>query len=407
MNFVFISPQFPEGYWQFCAALRRRGVTVLGVGDAPYDQLSDQLQGALTEYFRVGDLADYDQVFRAVAFFSYKYGKVDWIESNNEYWLALDARLRDDFHVTTGPSSAQVQVWQSKALMKPLYVAAGVPSARQALLPPDAPEAAKQAAEALVDEVGYPLFAKPERGVGSGGACKVANKAQLKHLLSQVAEGAVPYVLEEYVQGQIVAYDAILDAAGEPVFENQEVFPPSMEEVVRKQLDLSYLTLPEVEPDLAAAGRATARAFGLRNRLVHMEFFRLVADKPGLANAGELVGLEVNVRPAGGLTPDMMNFAHSTDVYQRWADMVVGDTASAANDDQFKHYVCVYAGRRDAHRYAYSEEDVWKRYGDSVVMSGRIPYVLADDLGNSHFTARFATEREARRFAAYVQKKAR
>ena len=35
MNFIFISPNFPQTYWNFCERLRRRGVTVLGIGDAP------------------------------------------------------------------------------------------------------------------------------------------------------------------------------------------------------------------------------------------------------------------------------------------------------------------------------------------------------------------------------------
>ena len=39
MNLVFISPNFPTYYWNFCKSLRERGVTVLGVGDAHYDDL--------------------------------------------------------------------------------------------------------------------------------------------------------------------------------------------------------------------------------------------------------------------------------------------------------------------------------------------------------------------------------
>ena len=41
-------------------------------------------------------------MYRAVAYFAFKYGKIDWIESNNEYWLEQDARLRSDFNITTG-----------------------------------------------------------------------------------------------------------------------------------------------------------------------------------------------------------------------------------------------------------------------------------------------------------------
>ena len=39
MNLIFISPNFPLYYWNFCKSLKDRGVTVLGIGDAPYDEL--------------------------------------------------------------------------------------------------------------------------------------------------------------------------------------------------------------------------------------------------------------------------------------------------------------------------------------------------------------------------------
>ena len=49
MNFVFISPHFPENYWNFCDRLRANGVNVLGIGDAPYETLPALLKSALTE----------------------------------------------------------------------------------------------------------------------------------------------------------------------------------------------------------------------------------------------------------------------------------------------------------------------------------------------------------------------
>ena len=51
MNFVFISPQFPQSYWNFCDRLKARGVNVLGIGDTPYDELSKELRHSLTEYY--------------------------------------------------------------------------------------------------------------------------------------------------------------------------------------------------------------------------------------------------------------------------------------------------------------------------------------------------------------------
>ena len=396
MNVVFISPQFPDTYWNWCDRLRRNGATVLGVGDTPYDGLAQQVRDSLDEYYWVPSLEDYDQVFRAVAFFSWKYGKVDWVESQNEYWLSQDARLRDDFNVATGAGSEQMARWQSKAEMKPLYAAAGVPTARQVRV------ADPDEVRAFAAEVGYPVFTKPEKGVGSGGARKIENEAELEELLA--ADLGEPYVLEEYIDADLCSYEAILDANGDPLFENQSEFPPSIADTVKYQLDVAYFTRPDVDPKLRKLGRATAKAFGIKSRFVHMEFFRLTADKPGLGSKGDYVGLEVNVRAPGGYTPDMINYAHSADVYQIWADMVTtGTTTHGSNGDQ---YYCVYACRRDCHNYVHTHDEVMERYGDVIVMQGRMADVLSDDLGNDFYMARFKTAADRKRFVSFVQEQA-
>ena len=64
------------------------------------------------------------------------------------------------------------------------------------------------------------------------------------------------------------------------------------------------------------------KAFGAKSRFFHLEFFRLKTAKPSLGNAGDILGLEVNMRPAGGYTVDMLNYAGGLDLYQIWADMV-------------------------------------------------------------------------------------
>ena len=60
MNFIFISPHFPHTYWEFCNRLRQNGVNVLAIADAPYDSLCRGLKEALTEYYRVDNLEDYN-----------------------------------------------------------------------------------------------------------------------------------------------------------------------------------------------------------------------------------------------------------------------------------------------------------------------------------------------------------
>ena len=56
MNFLFVSPHFPTNFYHFCVALKENGVNVLGVGDTAYDNLSNELKGALTEYYKVNSL---------------------------------------------------------------------------------------------------------------------------------------------------------------------------------------------------------------------------------------------------------------------------------------------------------------------------------------------------------------
>ena len=392
MNFIFISPNFPQTYWNFCDRLRRRGVTVLGIGDAPYESLSPELKQSLDEYYRADDLTDYAQAYRAVAYYAWKYGKIDWLESNNEYWLEQDARLRTDFNIATGVQLKDIARFKSKAAQKTWYAKAHVPTARQHKV--STPEAAK----AFLAEVGYPVIVKPEIGVGAEATYKVCNDAELDAFFA--SKPAVPYVMEEFVTGDIYSYDAICDSHGKPLFESSAHFPPSVMDIVNGNLDMPYYVLPEVPDQLRDRGRATLKAFGVKSRFVHFEFFRLTKARKGLGEVGDFVGLETNMRPAGGYTPDMMNYAHSTDVYTIWADMVVSDKRLLAEsgDDHW----CVYYGRRDAHAYVHGDEDVWARYGGQLAMTGRIPAAIAPDLGDRMFMAHVRSEEELQEYLRYL-----
>ena len=56
MNVVFISPHFPLYFYNFCERLKERGVNVLGIGDAAYNEISDNTKNSLTEYYKVTNL---------------------------------------------------------------------------------------------------------------------------------------------------------------------------------------------------------------------------------------------------------------------------------------------------------------------------------------------------------------
>ena len=396
MNLIFISPHFPHTYWQFCRRLKQNGVQVLGIADAPYDTLSLEQKDSLTEYYRVGSLENYDEVYRAVAYFAFHYGRIDWIESNNEYWLEQDARLRTDFNVTTGIRNDQIRSIKKKSEMKRYYAKGGIPTARQVR--------ASEGIDALRDFthlVGYPVIAKPDVGVGASRTYKIEDDSQLQAFF-ETANDYQNYVVEEFITGEICSYDAIVDAEGNPLFESMTVWPPSIMDIVNLKLDLSYYVAKEMPESLRELGRRTVKAFGVWNRFVHLEFFCLDSDREGLGRKGDFVALEVNMRPAGGYTPDMINYAHSTDVYKIWADMVAfGESRTQQGAQQY----CAFASRRDIYQYTHTHEEVLNRYGDRTVMCERMPELFSAAMGQQMYTVLLQSMEEVNDFVSFVHEK--
>ena len=68
MNFIYLSPNFPENHWNFTHHLKLNGANVLGIGDCDYNSLSENLRNSMNEYYRVNSLENYDEVYRAVAY---------------------------------------------------------------------------------------------------------------------------------------------------------------------------------------------------------------------------------------------------------------------------------------------------------------------------------------------------
>lgn len=396
MNFIFISPQFPYTYWNFCAKMKEGGANVLAIGDTPYNQLDWRLRSSLTEYYKVNNMEDYREMFKAVAFFSFKYGKIDWIESNNEYWLEQDARLREDFNINTGMHPKALEKCKSKFLMKKYYEKAGVPYPRCIKVKNE------KSALDFIDQIGgYPVIAKPENGVGASHTFKIESQEDLKSFFDEKID--VPYVMEEFIDGDIVSYDAIVNDNGDPLFESMTYWPPSIADIVNNELELNYYVAPVVEKKLLEYGRATVKAFEVKSRFVHLEYFKLKRAKKGLGAKGDIVALEVNMRPAGGYTPDMMNYAHSSDVYRIFADMAIKGNTDIRDG---KPYYVAYASRRDKYSYVHTNQEIMDKYGSRIVMNERLPEIWYGAMGNYMYTAKLDSEDEAKEFMSFVIERA-
>ena len=387
-NVIFISPNFPTNYWQFCRELKNNGMNVLGIGDQPYDELKPELKDSLHEYYKVGNMENYDEVYRAVAFFTFKYGRIDWLESNNEYWLEEDAALRTDFNIASGFQTTDMPRIKYKSKMKKYYEKVGIPTARYHLVKD------LKGCRAFLKKVGYPVVVKPDNGVGAASTYKLKNDEDLENFMNFKPEG-VPYIMEEFIHAEVNSYDAIIDGNGEPIFETGNVTPMSVMDIVNDNDNSIYYIVKDLPEDIRAAGRATVKSFGVKSRFVHFEFFRLTRDQEGMGKKGDVVALEVNMRPCGGFTPDMINFAHSTNVYKIWADMIAFGRSEMPVGE---HSFCAFVGRRDGKNFKLDHDALMAKYGDRMKMVDRIPDALSGAMGNQMYVATFPTKEAMNEF---------
>ena len=374
---------------------------MLGVGDTPYDALSAEVRQAVTEYYYLPSLEQYDDVMRAVAVFIHRYGRMDYIESQNEYWLELEARLRTDFNVSTGWKADEMDRVKLKSRMKEQYRKARVKTARWTLI-----EDLDQAL-AFGAESGYPLIAKPDNGVGAGNTWKIASAEALQQLYHEQLSAFPPrhFILEEFVPGHIETFDGITDAQGQVVFCSSQVMKVTPLDMLRGTGENVSYTQPLQGTDLEATGRRVVKAFGLKNRFFHFEFFRLDTDKPGTGRRGDILGLEVNMRAPGGYIPDKMNYAYDVDVYQIWAEtLVYGSSRSFANPT-FRRYV-THFGRSAQIAYRHPAEEVRQQLGSRLLIEKTPPAGLQGGMGSQVFVAWSNSPDELEEQARYLMERA-
>lgn len=102
------------------------------------------------------------------------------------------------------------------------------------------------------------------------------------------------------------------------------------------------------------------------------------------------------MRPAGGFTPDMYDFAYETDVYKIWADMVAFNRGTMPKDRP-RHF-CAFIGRRDGKNYVLDHNAVMAKYGSRMKLQGRVPDALSGCMGNQMYIVNFDEEADMQNF---------
>jgi hypothetical protein len=385
LKFVFFSPHFPANGAEFCDRLRQAGASVLGIGDAPYEQLAPRLKGALNEYYRIADMESEDQVLRAMGHFIHRWGRLDRFESLNEHWLEQDAAIRTDFNIP-GTKRDFVENLKHKSKMRDFFDKAGIETIRQVGY------VDRAGVEAFITRVGFPIVIKPNQGSGASNTVKIASVADLD-AFEKAKRPGVDYVCEQFIDGIILTYDGLVDREGRIVFAASHRFEQSIMGVVNADSHLNYYCLPFIDPEIEKAGRAAVASFGIREKFFHIEFFQTRADQ-------RIVALEINMRPPGAWMTDAINYAYDIDVYREWAEMVVHDKVQGP----FKgRYFVGYASRKNHIRYSHDHQAILKAHGGEIVHFAPIEDVFSRAMGNFAYQFRSEDFDEVKAIVRFIQ----
>ncbi|MBR7928314.1 carbamoyl phosphate synthase large subunit [Aerococcaceae bacterium zg-ZUI334] len=375
MNYIVISPYYPYNFQKFSIELKNKGINVLGIGQEPYDQLGSELQGALTEYFRVNNLEDIDEVKRAVAFLFYKHGPIERIESQNEYWLNMDAELREQFNVP-GVKPSELNFTKRKSEMKKKFIAAGAPVVSGEVV------ANSEDVERVVKQLGLPLIAKPDIGVGAAATYALKTSEDVE-TFKQNWDGHTDYFFEEFVDdAPIVTYDGLLDKDGNIVFETGFEYTYTPIELLSQTVDISYYVTKEIDPVLRKISQKIIKEIGMKERFFHIEFFR--------TGEQEYITIEYNNRPPGSFSMDLYSLAYDTNLYADYAGLVAGETVTQKED---KAATAAITRRAGVH-YRYDEAALYERFGQYIVARYDNPEAFSSLQGHWTFMVKGCTDEE-------------
>ena len=248
-------------YYQFAEAFKNNGCNVFVIGSTSYDNLHPELKNNMTEYYLESQMENLDRMYNAVNYFINKYGPIDFLESNNEYWLRNDSIIREHFGISSGLYPHQLDEYQRKSSMKKAFIDAG------ANVAPYISVRDFKSLKEFANKFGYPLFAKPDIGVGAFGNYKISNDAELEAFYRD--KPYVDYICETFVKGVTITFDGIANSNSEVVVCANEIFPREIYSLHITKQDMFYYVNNKVPEDLFKLGTSFIKAFGLKNRFFH------------------------------------------------------------------------------------------------------------------------------------------
>ena len=256
----------------------------------------------------VADFGDVDEVLRLVDGIVRDEGPFEHIIGFSEFLLDLAATLRERYGIP-GPSREETSRFRDKTVMKEMLSRAGLRVPRWASC------RTQEQTLAAADQFGYPVIVKPVRGAGSQGVRKVASAEELRALCAE--QSLDDYEVEEFIQGEILHVDGVLDAGGKPLFLCTSRYTSTCLDFERlnEPLGSVFQTDPEVRGSCEDFAVRCLTALGLHSSAFHLELFD---------TGDELVFLEVGARVPGADVPYVVHDVHGVNLFRLWVDVLLG-----------------------------------------------------------------------------------
>ncbi|MEW2165925.1 ATP-grasp domain-containing protein [Streptomyces sp. NPDC007084] len=301
----------------------------------------------------VTDFDDVDGVLELLDTVVREQGPFDHVIAFSEMLLDLAATVRERYGVP-GADREQTSRFRDKAVMKEVLSRAGLRVPRWASCRTE-----EQIVEAA-EEFGYPVIVKPVRGASSQGVREIGSAEELRALCAE--RSLRDFEIEEFVRGEILHVDGVLDAAGVPLFLCTSRYVSSCLdfEISGEPLGSVFQTDPAVRARCEDFAVRCLSALGLRGSAFHLELFD---------TGDELVFLEVGARVPGADVPYVIHDVHGVNLFRLWVDVLLGRAVEtpAADPEESGGWLIVPGPR-----------PLPQKITQAVSLLGDIPYVYRE-----------------------------
>lgn len=315
-NVVFVAPFFLDATLRFLNAVAGLSGTRVGLlSQDPLERVPPSIRARLAAHRQIPDGMDPQQIADGVRSVARELGPVERVVGALEQLQVPLAEVREALGIEGLPVEA-AKNFRDKSRMKDVLRAAGVPCARHRLA------GTADEVRAFVEEVGFPVVAKPPAGAGGRDTFRIDDPEALARVLSAVPpDPARPTLIEEFVQGDEHSFDAV-HIHGAPVWHSlSHYFPGPLDVLENPWIQWSVLIPREIDhpryDDIRKVAAQGLAALGVTTGLAHLEWFR--------RRDGSLAISEVGLRPPGAQFTSLISYAHDVDMYRAWARLVVFD----------------------------------------------------------------------------------